>query len=137
MNSLTVNLHLMMVAFYRPTADKFKVSIHNGSLLHSLSPHHCLALHQILVEAKAFPSDAHMLESQVRFHGYDPDTAIIKIAPREGEVTLRTEDIIQVIQSDPQVASSSHALIDPSFVSSALLGNDEWSPVLHWPALRY
>eukprot|EP00616_Rhizochromulina_sp_CCMP1243_P006600 CAMPEP_0118966414 /NCGR_PEP_ID=MMETSP1173-20130426/3888_1 /TAXON_ID=1034831 /ORGANISM="Rhizochromulina marina cf, Strain CCMP1243" /LENGTH=442 /DNA_ID=CAMNT_0006915191 /DNA_START=27 /DNA_END=1355 /DNA_ORIENTATION=- len=82
MNSLTVNLHLMMVAFYRPTSAKFKV----------------------LVEAKAFPSDAHMLESQVRHHGLDPEEAIIKIGPREGEVTIRTEDVLNIIQSDQQLA---------------------------------
>jgi len=82
MNSLTVNLHLMMVAFYRPTAEKFK----------------------ILVETKAFPSDMHMLESQVRFHGLDPDVAIVRMCPREGELTIRTEDIAQTIASEPQLA---------------------------------
>ena len=75
MNSLTVNLHLMMVAFYRPTPERFK----------------------ILVEEKAFPSDMHMLQSQLRFHGFDPDVAIVKVAPRPGEMTLRTEDIVATI----------------------------------------
>ena len=68
MNTLTINLHLMMVSFYRPTKTKFK----------------------ILVEAKAFPSDMHMLQSQVKFHGFDPEEALVKFEPREGEATLRT-----------------------------------------------
>ncbi len=76
MNQLTVNLHLLMVTFYRPAKDRYK----------------------IIYEAKAFPSDQYVLESQVRFHGYDPADAIIEIFPREGEYTLRTEDIIQTIK---------------------------------------
>jgi len=71
MNALTVNLHLMMVSFYRPTADRYR----------------------ILVEGKAFPSDRYAVESQIRFHGFDPDDALIEIEPRDGEATLRTEDI--------------------------------------------
>lgn len=71
MNTLTVNLHLLMVSFYRPEQKRFK----------------------IIMEAGAFPSDQYALESQVRFHGYDPATAIIEVAPRPGEYTLRTEDI--------------------------------------------
>jgi kynureninase len=76
MNSLTVNLHLMMVSFYRPTQQRYK----------------------IICEAKAFPSDQYAFESQVRFHGFDPDEAIIEIYPRNGEHTLRTEDILAVIE---------------------------------------
>lgn len=76
MNSLTVNLHLMMVSFYRPTSSRFK----------------------IICEAGAFPSDQYSLESQVRFHGFNPDEAIIEIQPREGEHTLRTEDILTAIE---------------------------------------
>ncbi|KIO78949.1 kynureninase [Pedobacter lusitanus] len=71
MNTLTVNLHLLMVSFYRPDQKRFK----------------------IIMEAGAFPSDQYALESQVRFHGYDPQTAIIEVAPRPGEYILRTEDI--------------------------------------------
>jgi len=71
MNTLTVNLHLLMVSFYRPDQKRFK----------------------IIMEAGAFPSDQYALESQVRFHGYDPATTIIEVAPRPGEYTLRTEDI--------------------------------------------
>lgn len=78
MNTLTVNLHLMMVSFYRPTASRFK----------------------IVMEAGAFPSDQYAMESQVRWHGFDPDEAIIEIAPRAGEEILRTEDILEVIQRE-------------------------------------
>jgi len=75
MNSLTVNLHLMMVSFYRPSTKRFK----------------------IITEGGAFPSDQYALESQVRFHGFDPNEAIIELLPREGEYTLRTTDIIDTI----------------------------------------
>ncbi|MCC6282348.1 MAG: kynureninase [Saprospiraceae bacterium] len=78
MNTLTTNLHLMMVSFYRPTAQRYK----------------------IVMEAGAFPSDQYAMESQVRWHGYDPATAIIEVAPREGEDTLRTEDIVQIIERE-------------------------------------
>ena len=75
MNQLTVNLHLLMVSFYRPTKQRYK----------------------IICEAKAFPSDQYALESQVRFHGLDPDDAIVEVKPREGEHTIRHEDIITTI----------------------------------------
>ena len=71
MHTLTVNLHLLLVSFYRPEGKRFK----------------------IIMEAGAFPSDQYALESQVRFHGFDPADAIIEVAPRKGEYTLRTEDI--------------------------------------------
>lgn len=71
MNTLTVNLHLLLTTFYRPTPDKYK----------------------ILCEGKAFPSDQYAFESQVKLHGYDPATAIVEVWPHEGEVSLRTEDI--------------------------------------------
>jgi len=76
MNQLTVNLHLMLVAFYRPTATRYK----------------------ILCEGKAFPSDQYALQSQVAFHGFDR-SAIIEIFPREGEHTLREEDILSAIET--------------------------------------
>lgn len=76
MNSLTVNLHLLMVSFYRPTAGRYK----------------------IVMEAGAFPSDQYAMESHVRLHGFDPAEAIIEIAPRAGEETLRTEDILASIE---------------------------------------
>lgn len=75
MNSLTVNLHLLMVTFYRPIKERYK----------------------IICEAKAFPSDQYAFESQVKYHGYDPEDAIIEVKPREGENNLRTEDIISAI----------------------------------------
>jgi kynureninase len=73
MNSLTVNLHLLMVSFYKPNNNRFK----------------------IIMEGGPFPSDQYAMESQVKFHGLDPKDAIIEIFPREGEVTLRTEDIVK------------------------------------------
>ncbi|RVU00948.1 kynureninase [Mucilaginibacter limnophilus] len=76
MNSLTVNLHLLLVSFYKPNKKRYK----------------------ILMEAGAFPSDQYAVESQVKFHGFDPADAIIEVSPREGEYTLRTEDIILAIE---------------------------------------
>ena len=76
MNQLTVNLHLLMVSFYRPTKTKYK----------------------IICEAKAFPSDQYALESQVKFHGFDYDDAVIEIAPRAYEHCIRTEDILAAIE---------------------------------------
>lgn len=75
MNQLTVNLHLLMVSFYRPTRERYK----------------------IICEARAFPSDQYAFESQARFHGLDPDLAVIEVSPREGEHILRTEDILATI----------------------------------------
>lgn len=76
-HSLTTNLHLLMVSFYRPTASRFK----------------------IICEKKAFPSDQYALESQIKFHGYSTDTALIEVGPREGEHTTRHEDIISAIEA--------------------------------------
>jgi len=76
MNQLTVNLHLLMISFYRPTKERFK----------------------IICEAKAFPSDQYALESQVKLHGLDPAETIIEATPREGEHHLRTEDILSLIR---------------------------------------
>lgn len=76
MNTLTVNLHLMMVSFYRPEGKRYK----------------------IMAEAGAFPSDQYAMESQLRFHGYDPEDALIELSPREGENLLRTEDILAEIK---------------------------------------
>lgn len=75
MNTLTVNLHLLMVSFYNPTPKKYK----------------------IICEEKAFPSDQYMFQSQVKFHGYDPKDAIVEIKRREGEANIRLEDIITKI----------------------------------------
>jgi kynureninase len=76
MNQLTVNLHLLMVSFYRPTKKRYK----------------------IICEAKAFPSDQYAFETQAKYHGFNPDDAVIEVFPREGEHTLRTEDIISTIK---------------------------------------
>ena len=76
MNTLTVNLHLLMVSFYNPTKTRFK----------------------ILCEEKAFPSDQYMFQSQVRFHGLDPDETIVEIKKRDGEHHWRTEDILAKIE---------------------------------------
>lgn len=78
MNNLTTNLHLMMVSFYKPTATRYK----------------------IMMEATAFPSDQYALETQARFHGLNPDDAIIELKPRAGEYTLRTEDILAQIEAN-------------------------------------
>lgn len=78
MNNLTVNLHLMMVSFYKPTATRYK----------------------IIMEAAAFPSDLYAMETQAKHHNLNPDDAIIELKPREGEHTLRTEDIIATINAN-------------------------------------
>ncbi len=75
MNSLTTNLHLLFASFYRPTKERYK----------------------IICEAKAFPSDNYMLESQVNHHGFAYADAVIEVSPREGEHTLRMEDIQKAI----------------------------------------
>jgi kynureninase len=76
MGSLTNNLHLLFVSFYKPTAKRFK----------------------IISEAKMFPSDRYLLETQVRHHSLDPDEAIIEVSPREGEYLIREDDIIAAIE---------------------------------------
>ena len=76
MNTLTVNLHLLMVSFYRPTKKR----------------------HKIIMEEKAFPSDQYMIASQVRFHGLDPEDTIVEVKKREGEQAFRTEDILRAIK---------------------------------------
>ena len=76
MNGLSVNLHLMMVSFYQPKGKRTK----------------------IICEAKAFPSDQYMLESQVKFHGLNPEETIIEVSPREGEHCIREEDILSCIE---------------------------------------
>jgi kynureninase len=88
MNGLTVNLHLMMVSFYRPTEQRFKIVIERG----------------------AFPSDRYAVESQILWHrnrlGLDwpidstPHSALVELAPRDGEATLRTEDIVEWIERE-------------------------------------
>jgi kynureninase len=76
MNSLTVNLHLMMATFYRPTKSRFK----------------------ILMEEPAFPSDTYAIKTQIAHHGLDPEDALILARPRKGEFTIQTEDIVDLIE---------------------------------------
>jgi kynureninase len=78
MNALTVNLHLMLVSFYRPEGKRRK----------------------ILMEGGAFPSDRYAVESQIKWHGGNPETDLVEIFPREGEFTLRTEDILAHIETE-------------------------------------
>ena len=78
MNTLTMNLHLMLLSFYRPAGQRNK----------------------ILMEAGAFPSDQYAVETQVKFHGLDPKSVILEIAPRVSEKLLREEDILKAIEEN-------------------------------------
>ena len=78
MNTLTVNLHLMMVSFYRPTQKRKK----------------------IIIEGGAFPSDIYAVESQIKHHGFLPENSLIKLRPRDGESTIRTEDIAAILEAE-------------------------------------
>jgi kynureninase len=80
MNTLTVNLHLMLLSFYHPTPERYK----------------------IIMEAGAFPSDQYALETQVRFYGLEPDKAIVEVGPRPGEKIIREEDIFSSIEQNRQ-----------------------------------
>lgn len=76
MNSLTVNLHLLLASFYRPTATR----------------------HRIVIEDRCFSSDSYAVRSHVAFRGHDPDTAVLRLRPREGEDVLRTEDVLSTLR---------------------------------------
>ncbi len=76
MNTLTTNLHLMMVSFYRPSGKRYK----------------------ILIEGGAFPSDQYAVESQLKFHGIDPEEGMVELLPRSGEHCLRMADVVATIQ---------------------------------------
>ncbi len=76
MNTLTTNLHLLMVSFYQPTKTKFK----------------------IVIESDAFPSDRYAVESQLKFHGFDPKEGLLEWKPREGEELLRMEDLETILE---------------------------------------
>jgi kynureninase len=78
MNSLTVNLHLLLASFYRPTQQRYK----------------------ILIERSAFPSDRYAAVSQIQWHGFDPHTTLMEVGPRDGEELVRTEDIEAVLQRE-------------------------------------
>lgn len=76
MNALTVNLHLLMATFYKPTEKRFK----------------------ILIEDHAFPSDRYTAQSQAAWHGFDADEAVVIAKARPGEYCLRTQDIVDLIR---------------------------------------
>jgi len=76
MNALEVNLYLLLLSFYHPTPARYR----------------------IIMEAGAFPSDQYAVETQVKFHGLDPDDAMVAISPREGEKLIREDDIIAAIE---------------------------------------
>lgn len=78
MNSLTVNLHLLMVSFYRPDAKRYK----------------------ILIEHTTFPSDIYAVKSQLRFHGLDPDEALLFLQPSEGNMLIEKQDIDKVLEAE-------------------------------------
>ena len=76
MNTLTTNLHMLMVSFYRPTAKKFK----------------------IVIESDAFPSDRYAVQSQLKFHGFDPEEGLVEWKPRKGEELLQIEDLEKIVE---------------------------------------
>lgn len=78
MNSLTTNLHLLFVSFYRPTKGR----------------------HKIVIESNAFPSDHYAVQSQIKFHGFDVKNSLIEMKPRAGENKIRTEDIEELIERE-------------------------------------
>ncbi|GGK02514.1 kynureninase [Pilimelia anulata] len=83
MNSLTVNLHLLMATFYRPAGERTR----------------------IVIEDSAFPSDSYAVRSQARWHGLDPDATVLRLRPRAGEDVLRTEDVCAVLaEQGPTIA---------------------------------
>ncbi|AUC14430.1 kynureninase [Tenacibaculum sp. SZ-18] len=77
MNTLTTNLHLLMVSFYQPTQKKFK----------------------IVIESDAFPSDRYAVQSQLKFHGIDPEEGLVEWKPREGEELLNITDLEEILDS--------------------------------------
>ena len=82
MNTLTTNLHLLMVSFYQPTETKYK----------------------IVIESDAFPSDKYAVQSQLSFHGFDPKEALVEWKPRVGEALLRVEDLETILKTQQRCA---------------------------------
>jgi kynureninase len=97
MNTLTVNLHLMLATFYRPTRERSK----------------------ILIEKHAFSSDLYAVASQVRLHGFDPATAVLEIAPRAGEEAVRTEDVLALVVASVSISLTRSATCRSSCTTPA------------------
>lgn len=81
MNTLSVNLHLLLISFYRPNEKRYK----------------------ILIEAEAFPSDKYIVHSQARFHGYDPSVAVVELKGKDGGLLIRAEDVQSALHEDPEI----------------------------------
>ena len=100
MNTLTTNLHLMMVSFYQPTAKKYK----------------------IVVESDAFPSDKYAVESQLKFHGFDPKDGLLLWKPREGEELCRFQDLEELMtehgRRDRFINDRKHELLQRTIFST-------------------
>ena len=77
MNTLTTNLHLLMVSFYQPTKTKYK----------------------IVIESDAFPSDRYAVETQLQFHGFDPTESLVEWSPRKGETLLNIDDLESILET--------------------------------------
>lgn len=99
MNSLTVNLHLLLVSFYQPKKER----------------------HKIVMEGPAFPSDLYAVKSHLKMHGFDPDEALILVEPRKGEHLLRQEDLEQILLDEGEAVALLF-LNGVNFLTGQLLG---------------
>ena len=118
MNTLSANLHSLMVSFYRPekasttststtttTTTTTSTAVTTTTTSTNKNNAKKVRRYKILCEAKSFPSDKFVFESQIRLHGLDPADALIEMRPRPGESTLRTEDILAVLEKEgPSIA---------------------------------
>ena len=114
MNSLTCNLHLMLSSFYRPTPNRFK----------------------ILIESKAFPSDYHAVMSQIQLQGYDLRDALVELKPRESEIVLRNEDILEAIDREGShiavvLLSGMYVCVYVQYVAALFKYNDNVHVCMH------
>lgn len=108
MNSLTTNLHLLMVSFYRPTSERYR----------------------ILIDAPCFPSDVYAVKSQLRLHGRDPEADLVWIRPREGEHTVRSEDLATLLERE----GNSIALVlngGVNYLTGQLHDLEAWAKAAH------